>query len=302
MNVLPELDALAEGALLRPLPELASIVVSGPDRLTWLGGMLTSDVKGLLPGSAARSLVVNKTGRLQSEVWLLVEPERVLLAVPRALASSLREHLEGYLVMEDVELASDERTSFWVAFGPRSGDVAVDAARIGGTTGSGTLVGLAFVLVALPPGATRNALEALTAHNRAVLATPHGWTRARIEHLLPEAGIDYEPGCYPQEARLERFAVSFQKGCYVGQEAVFMLEKRGHPPKRLARLRVRGQSAVALGEEVLADDGSVAGHVTSSAPDGEDAWVLAMLRYKHATNGTVLRIREATATVAEPPA
>jgi folate-binding protein YgfZ len=302
MNVKPELDALSEGALLRPLPELASIVVSGPDRLTWLGGMLTSDVKGLTPGSAARSLVVNKTGRIQSDVWVLVESERVLLVVPRDLASSLREHLEGYLVMEDVELSIDERTSFWVAFGPRSGDVAVDAVRIGGTSGSGTLVGLTFVLIALPAGATRNALEALTAHNRAVLATPDGWTRARIEHLLPEAGIDFELGCYPQEARLERFAVSFQKGCYVGQEAVFMLEKRGHPPKRLARLRVRGRSAVPVGDEVLAEDGSVAGHVTSSAPDGEDAWVLAMLRYKHTTNGAALRIGEASATVSEPAA
>jgi folate-binding Fe-S cluster repair protein YgfZ len=79
-----------------------------------------------------------------------------------------------------------------------------------------------------------------------------------------------------------------------------MLEKRGHAPKRLARLRVQGRADVAVGEEVLTEDGSVAGTVATVSPAGEDAWVLAMLRYKHTAPGTPLMVGGARAEVSEP--
>ncbi|MBM4375870.1 MAG: folate-binding protein YgfZ [Deltaproteobacteria bacterium] len=300
MSIEPELRALSERALICPAPTLATIAVSGADRLTWLGGMVTGDVKGLLPGSACRTLIVGTTGRLLADVWVLVAAERVLVGVPREHVEGVRSHLEAHLVMEDAELTLENGPVWWFAYGPEAAAVAAVGERLGATVGRGSLVGLEVAAMAIPPGAARNLAEDLTAPTGALLATPEGWQRVRVERLLPEAGLDFELGGYPQEARLERFAVSFQKGCYVGQEAVYMLEKRGHAPKRLARVRVRGRADISTGEEVLAEDGSVAGTVATVSPDGADAWVLALLRFKHTTTGTALRIGGASAEVSEP--
>lgn len=296
----PELLALAERALVRPMPDLGTLAVTGPDRLSWLAGMVTGDVRGLTPGAAVRTLVVGTTGRILADVWLLIAEDRVLLGLSRALVESVRTHLEEHLVMEDAELAVDEAPVWWSAYGPHAGRVEEEAARLGAAAGHGDLAGLAFSVMAIPRGASRNLAEALTAPTGALLATPEGFARARIERLLPELGVDFEVGAYPQEARLERFAVSFNKGCYVGQEAVFMLEKRGHPPRRLVRLRVRGRTDVARGAEVHASDGSSVGAVTTAVVDAGDTWALAMVRYKQSLVGTELRIAGAVAELEEP--
>lgn len=300
MQVEAELRAVSEGAWLRPMPELAALGVTGADRQRWLAGMVTGDLKSLAPGAGLRSLVVDKTGRIVAEVWLVVEAERVVVGVRRELAGGLRAHLDAYLVMEDAELEVVEGLAFWLALGPRAEHVASEASRLGGSTGTGALGDLPFGVLAIPHEASPNLAEELTARTGAVLGTPAGWDRLRAERLLPEFGVDFEVGCYPQEARLERFAVSFDKGCYVGQEAVFMLEKRGHPPRRLVRLRLEGGASVEPGADVRAPDGAVTGKVTTVAPDGDDAWALAIVRYKHAAAGTELAVAGRTARVSDP--
>lgn len=302
MSVAAELEALSQNCLLRPTPELTTLVVTGEDRMSWLTGMVTGDVKNLAPRTAQRTLIVNTTGRILADVWVLIDADRVLLALPRSVAESVHAHLDAHLVMEDAELHLDDSLVWWFAYGPHASRVGEVGGKLGATIGLGKLVGVELAALAIPRGASRNLAEDLTATTGALLTTPDGWRRIRIERLLPEAGLDFELGGYPQEARLERFAVSFEKGCYVGQEAVFMLEKRGHAPKRLARVRVYGRSNVSPGEELLAEDGSVAGTVAAACPDGADSWLLAMLRYKHSTDGVALKIGDAAAEVSDPPA
>ena len=101
-------------------------------------------------------------------------------------------------------------------------------------------------------------------------AEPHGarwdeatWERARIEAGIPQHGRDFGADTLPQEAGLER-AISFGKGCYIGQEPVVMLQHRGQPPRRLVRARVRGTPE--LPAPVLSE-GSVVGSLTSAAGD-----------------------------------
>ncbi len=300
MNVEAELEAIRSGALLRPLPELATLNVTGADRLTWLGGMLTSDVKSLAIGAGAYTLATNKTGRVIADLWLVVTEEQVFVGIRRELAGSLKEHFDAHLVMEDAEVCVSEGYAWWIAYGPNAALVGAEAERLGGTAGTGSLAGLGFAAMVVPETRTANAAEELSAQSRALLASPEGWQRIRIERLVPAFDVDFEAGCYPQEARLERLAVSFDKGCYVGQEAVYMLEKRGHAAKRLVRLQVAGAEPLDVGSEVSTADGTAAGHVTSSAAATTSTWALAMLKYKHTTNGNELRIGNRTACVSEP--
>lgn len=98
------------------------------------------------------------------------------------------------------------------------------------------------------------------------------WDRARIEAGAPEHGRDFGAETLPQEAGLKR-AISFDKGCYIGQEPVVMLEHRGQPPRRLVRVQVENPGA--LPADVLAD-GAPAGRLTSWA----DGIGLALIKRK----------------------
>src|SRR5262249_16255850 len=80
---------------------------------------------------------------------------------------------------------------------------------------------------------------------------------------------------------LDKLAVSFSKGCYLGQEAVFMLEARGHAKKHLARIEVSGEGDVARGAVVALPDGTEVGEVTSVAREG-GVVALGYVKHKHA--------------------
>ena len=155
---------------------------------------------------------------------------------------------------------------------------------------------LQTAIIAAPAGIP-NFAEVLVQADGAVLATPAGWDRIRIEQHLPLWGVDFQAGCFPQEASLEHLAVSFNKGCYTGQEAVFMLQKRGHVNKRLVRLQLDDAAELAAGAAITTPEGDTVGEVTSSVSDGANAYAMALVRYKHTPTGTRLKIGERDATV-----
>ncbi|MSP23626.1 MAG: folate-binding protein YgfZ [Myxococcales bacterium] len=289
-----ELGAIERGALVRPMPELATIEVTGSDRQSWLGGLVTCNLAPLGPGNGAYALMTSKTGRIQAEAWIALDETRALVGVRRDLLAKVREHLEFYLVMEDAEFSVDDSLVWWLAHGPESEAVAAAARALGGVGTMGVLGELTTALMVLPRHAAPSLADSLCRAPGVVLATPMGWDRIRIERMLPRFGVDFEVGCFPQEATLESLAVSFEKGCYVGQEAVFMLEKRGHVQKRLVRL-IGSASATPprAGSEITTSSGESVGKVTSVVTDGERVLAIGMVRYKQTLSGTELLIEGA---------
>lgn len=289
---------MVEGALVRALPELATVEVTGEERLSWLAGMLTQDVRHLEPGQGAYTLSVNQRGRLQAEAWVAVGVDRILIGVDRALAPSLCEALDRFLIMEDaaIQLVDDGRV-WWLVHGPAAGAVAGRAAATGATTATARWGDIDTAIVVARPGAAPSLAEELTSVPGAVLATPTGWERIRIERLLPRFGVDFRLDMYPQEASLEHLGVSFHKGCYVGQEAVFMLNKRGHVNKRLVRLLLDASVPVARGDEITTPEGECVGNVTSAADTDGHSVALGMVKYKHTSSGTTLMVAGRPATV-----
>jgi folate-binding protein YgfZ len=103
----------------------------------------------------------------------------------------------------------------------------------------------------------------------------------RVELGLPRFGVDFGTSHYPQETSLHTLGVSFSKGCYLGQEVLYMLEHRGHAKKKLVRLH--GEStlpAIAAGssQPVLSADASDIGQAASAS----GAWAIAMVKQAHA--------------------
>jgi folate-binding protein YgfZ len=289
-----ELEALEQGALVRRLDGIATLRITGSERQSWLAGMVTSDIKGLRPGDGAYALSVNKNGRIQAEMWISIRDDEILLAVDASLGSELYQAFDQYLIMEDAEITLEEPgRRWWLAHGPEAAAVA-DAGRAAGASAASARWGdIATAII----NATTDVTDALLGAKGARLASAAGWEWARIERMLPRFGVDFEVGMYPQEATLENLAVSFNKGCYIGQEAVFMLEKRGHVSKRLVRLKIDGHVDLEKGMAITNDDGKNVGEVTSAVRDDGLSYALAMVRYKYTESGTRLHIGEHVAEV-----
>jgi len=178
-----QIDAFENGALLRPMPALATLIVTGDERQSWLAGMLTADIKELPTGKGAYTLAVDKSGRVQADVWVVIDDERILLGVPQSLAGELLEHMDKYLIMEDADIARDDSgLSWWLAHGPGAEGVA-NAAREGGAVAARANLGdIDTTIVVAPYGGAPNTAELLTNASGAVIATPKAWERIRIMH------------------------------------------------------------------------------------------------------------------------
>jgi folate-binding protein YgfZ len=251
------------------LLEERRIDVHGEDAREWLNGQLTCDLRETSPGSATYGLILSSKGKLISDVWVLEHPEedgvqRFSLSLPTLRADAAFERLDRFLVMEDVELAFSE-------------DLLVSVQGSGARSALGEHKTTVWPTTRLD---TEGAEVWLPASESAALIASLGTTTrvafddARVEAGVPALGQDMGDSTLPQEVGLHS-AVSFNKGCYVGQEPVIMLEHRGKPPKRLVQIRVDGSS---VGDAVLSGERNV-GRITSvhsSLP-----MALALVKRKH---------------------
>lgn len=300
MTLATELAAAREGALVHARLDLAAFAITGNDRLTWLNALVTQDVGKLAPSAGAYSLAVGKTGRILAELWIVAAPDRVFVVAARDRVELLRQHFDKHLVMEDAEIGEATERGVIFLHGPLARDLVVDARALGAdaalidwTGGRG-----AAVLISAENKA-ETLVEAILARagEQGARASEEGWEAIRIAWGVPRMGVDFDDQTLPQEAALERLAVSFSKGCYLGQETVFMLEKRGHARRRLSRLAIEGSEPVAIGAEISAD--SAVGSITSvtANPEGEGLLALGYVKHKLAVAGTALTVSGRAARV-----
>jgi hypothetical protein len=219
--------------------------------------------------------------------------------VPRERVGALREHFERYLMMEDASHADASDEFAWaLVHGPRAAELLSEVPALhGGFGGVFDVTGLGGGAVAAPPDRLDALLDDMKSRGGdIVLGSDADWDELRIRRSLPRFGVDFGDKNYPQEASLEKIAVSFQKGCYLGQEVVCRLEMRGHVIKKIGPIRVQGDPPAA-GAEVRSVEGKVLGSISSTAHgDDHGALALAMVRLDFTEPGTKLDVggREAT--------
>jgi folate-binding protein YgfZ len=292
-------EAASGGALLVEAPYLGTVAVSGPDRQSWLNGLVTSDVAKMRPGQASYGLALVKVGRIVSDVFVLHAGDRLLVAAPRDRIALLREHFEKYLIMEDAAHDDVSNEYAWAfAQGSRAAEVAAKAGAMPGVhAGIVELRGPADGVIAAPADRMADVLRELVAQNPGtLLGSTDDAEKLRVRRFLPRFGVDFGEKNYPQEAALEKIAVSFSKGCYLGQEVVCRLEMRGHVIKKIVPVQIAGDPPP-HGAEVRSVDGKILGTVSSAVTNGEGGAVgLAMVRIDFAEPGTKLDVggREAT--------
>lgn len=289
-----ELDCVQEGALLAPFA-LRVLEITGKDRATWLNGLVTCDVAKLAVGDGAYGLLAQRNGKVMAEIFVALLEDKIAVALPADRADALLEHLDRHLIMEDVTLRFDDARDAAVALGRQAPALVTVARERGGYAGAFQRGGLPAAVFMLPKDAAGGASGVVGAISPSGSASPAGWNRVRIEHGITAWGVDFDETNYPQEASLEKDAVSFEKGCYLGQEAVFMMEKRGHVSKRIVQLVFKND--VAVGARILTDEKKDIGFVTSVASRPGPKLALGWVKYKFAKADTELWVGDERATV-----
>lgn len=308
MDVQAQVAAARTSALALPGDGRTTLGVMGPDRLSWLNGLVTCDLNKLDGENARYGLYVARSGRVLADALIAADDGSVLVSIPRAAAASLKEHLEHYLVMEDVEFAErPDDVALWTVHGPRALEVLASARRSGAVGGGLDRTDLGGAVAFFTGGrvaGARAVIEDAVAQVGGALGDPAGWEALRLERGVPEFGVDFGETTYPQEAGLEKIAVSFQKGCYLGQEVVCMLELRGHVKRRLASLVLEGGAPPPAGTAVTDDAGVQSGEITSAShsPTLGRPVALAMLKRAAAESGRHVTVGSLRGEVVPRPA
>ena len=286
---------LVEGAGLLDRSARGKLDVTGADAAEFLQGQVTNDVLALAPGDACYAALLDPKAHVEadmrifsagpSELWLDTEPDTL---------GPVLAHLRMYKIGRQVEIA--DRTSeraLLSLVGPRSAEIAARA-------------GEPARVAATELGADVHVPAAAAAQVRAALleagAEEVGEDAAevvRVERGLPRHGVDFGPENLPGEAGIVERAVSFTKGCYIGQEPVARMYHRGRPNRTLRGLRLATETPA--GAPVSAGPKEV-GRLTSSVGSPRLGPIgLAILRREVDPGDEVALGGDVTATVVELP-
>lgn len=307
-----EYDAVREAVGLVDGSFRGLIEVTGGDRLRWLNGQVTNDVKDLKAGEGKLAALLNVKGHLLADLAVYGLSNSVWADVQRDRAQFVRDTFDRYIIADDVvaENASDRyahlmlvgreaRALMSEVVGPGVADLAPwhHAEAWLGTLqlriiGSRWL-GMPGYDVIVSADLADRAWEALMYLGQSRGLFPVGMAALdllRVEAGWPWYGVDFDDGNLLMES-LTRDHVSFTKGCYIGQEVVIRVEHQGHVNKKLCGLRVSGEVVPPRGANILTVDRKV-GTVTSAvrSPVLGQAIALAYVRREVWDPGTKLRI------------
>jgi len=280
-----EYQAVRTAAGLLDLCHRCLLRLSGPDRVSFLQGMVSNDVKGLAPGEGTYAAFLDIQGKILADARVFCAEEFFLVDLWESRREKILAHLNRYLIADDVEIAdwTDQRGILSLQ-GPK-------ASRLIAELLQGDQI---------PPRALGHRASQIAGAEVSLIRSTHtgeegcdllietkdllpvalriaelgkklslGWigTKAlevlRIESGIPRYGIDMDENNLLLETGLEQ-AVSFDKGCYLGQEVIERIHSRGHINRRLGGMVLEGDVPAERGDAVRAGEKEI-GKVTSSA-------------------------------------
>lgn len=311
-----EYRALRNGCgLLDRSEAVGRLELVGADRHRFLNAYVTCDVKALSPGQGAYGFFTNPQGRILSDMVVLAHEDRLWLEVAPGRERMLADHLKKYILADRVEVRTLDDMVPLTLIGPRAGEALASAERPSGDWQHARVMVRGTEVTLVRSG--RLGAEAYTLWVSASIAShlagdllenpevkPAGleaWDILRTEAGIPRFGMDFGEENFPQETGAEE-AVSYTKGCYLGQEVVARIHYRGGVQKILRGLVFDSGAIPAHGTPLLFEGreaglvGTALGSLGLGHPIG-----LAILHRRAAEPGTQLDFEGGRAEVREVP-
>ena len=314
-----ELAVLRNGCGVYDLGYRAKISLTGNDRVRWLNGMVTNNIRDLAAGRRTYSFLLNPQGHILGDLYAYNRGDSIVVDTDRRQVEKMMATFDHYIIMDDVVVAnlSEELTSLGIA-GPRSREVLLaagiqipetaplqifdatctcDCACTKCTVVCGEDASHVSYELWFAPTDVRKTWDALVAHG----AMPVGYEALELQRILsgiPLYGVDIRERDLPQETEQAR-ALNFNKGCYVGQEIVERIRSRGMVHRKFSAFMAEVDMKMAPGDKVNIGDKEV-GEITSVAhfPNANRAVALGYIRREMGTPGREVTIGGMKANVA----
>lgn len=291
-------------------PWISLLPVTGEDRQRFLQGLVTCDINALAAGQGAYGFFTDAKGHILSDVVIRAFADRMWLELPETTTAGIRAHLEKYIVADRVEIGLPAPMVALTVTGQRSGeflaaltglDLLTEARRWGHR--SLEILGEKVVLAAEgrmgieaftlwvgtgEVAALRSAMMALEEPAKPRAVSFEAVEILRVEAGVPVFGRDFDTQNLPQETGLEE-AVSYTKGCYLGQEVIARLHYRGQVARQIRAVHFDCTEPPPVGAALVYDQRE-AGRVTSvvRSPSTKRAVGIAMLQARAGVSGTRL--------------
>ena len=316
-NTTAEYTALNDTTAILDLSFRSRICLTGTDRVRFLHGQVTNDITRLRPGEGCYAALTTSKGRMESDLNIYQLKDELLLDFEPGLAQTVSQRLEKYIVSDDVQMV-DVSTFYGVLSvqGPKAAEVLRGAElakevptkpftfiEISDATHGEIYVmnqprlrGTGFDLF-IPNAALEGMARKLVSSANSSGGTLAGWAAfetARIEAGIPRFGADMDETNIPIECGIEARAISYNKGCYIGQEVLNRIHTLGHVNKSLRGLRLTDDlKSLPVKGDKLFHDGKEVGCVTSAAvsPKLKANIALAYIRREVDQDGTELVLR-----------
>jgi folate-binding protein YgfZ len=308
-DVAAEYRAAIETCAIIDLSDRGHLELTGRDRASFLHNFCTQDIKRLPAGQGAEAFITTIKGRIAGHVLVFAGEEALWIdSVPGSVPAHIA-HLDRYLITEDVQLA--DRSGEWGEFalvGPQAAhrvEALVPGSGTFGPLQHGHAQGITVRRFSFTRaagwlvGAARDRLASLWRDLAQSGATPCGrsaFEALQIEAVFPTYGVDLTEDHLAQEAGRTREAISFTKGCYLGQEPIARIDALGHTNRELRGIELSDDSVPAVGAKVYDNGGKEVGTVSSAAlsPIRRRGVALSTLRRDVCTPGTAVQVETGT--------
>lgn len=287
------------------------LVLTGADRVKFLHGFCTADIKRMVPGEIREAFVLNTKGKLVGHVQVLCGEDSLELLTWPDQAAGLREHLDRYVIREQVAFTLSTAAPALFLFA-ESGSLPDSLLELAPghwresplppgscLLAAGDFCGPGCVLLAgtASPTASLEELAAwLETSFGAIRVEPADLEFHRLNHGYPKFGVEADSETLPQELHRDRQAISFDKGCYLGQETVARIDSLGHVNRLLVKLTVLAGELPPLPADLLQGETRV-GKLTSVARRGGKQIGLGVVKRGVARAGTELQCGAASLQV-----
>jgi folate-binding protein YgfZ len=320
-----ELLALRTGCGVYDLGFRVKLALTGGDRVRWLNGMVTNNIRDLAPEDGLYAFLLNPQGRILGDLYAYNRGEAIIVDTDRSQLEKILATFDHYIIMDDVEIGNlgDSMTALGIA-GPKSRKLLeavgfavpklsplqirdvkwqeVDCTLVRGEEVRGEEPGHASYQIWLLPDEVNRLWNALLTAG----ATPVGSEALEMQRILsgiPLYGVDIRERDLPQETEQTR-ALNFNKGCYVGQEIVERIRSRGAVHRKFSGFMVEGTARIAPGAKIVVGNKEV-GEITSAIAlhgSGADRTLaLGYIRREASIPGKEAEIDAAKASVSDLP-
>ncbi|HUI76940.1 MAG TPA: glycine cleavage T C-terminal barrel domain-containing protein [Bryobacteraceae bacterium] len=298
-------QALRHGAAWLDLSSRGRLLVRGRDRARLLHNVTSNDIKKMTPGSGCYAFLLSPQGRIQADCSLFCLPDYFLVDTEPELREKVPQLILKYKVADQVEVEDISATTAAVGLEGPAAAAALAAlnAPVPGepyahlawgelTVANLSVTGQPGFRILGPPDRMPS-WEA----SGAKPATDADVRQVRIENGRPRYGEDIRDTNLPQETQ-QMHAVSFTKGCYLGQEIVERIRAQGHVNKKLVRVAIEAPAALPHGAKLTAE-GKEAGEITESvfSPETHSVAALAYVRTAYSDSGSRLEAGEFSARI-----